>query len=223
MGRIRKSAGDAVILHDYWRSGASYRVRIALNLKGVAYERATHDLRTGAHKEEPFAALNPQRLVPALEVPGGVLTQSQAIIEWLDERYPEPPLLPRDSMARAIVRAMAAIICCDIHPLNNLRVLKALRSDLGADAETVAAWISRWIVEGFAPLEAMVERHGGAFAYGDSPTIADCCLVPQVFSAERFGVDLAPFPRLSKAAQHARALPAFEAAAPASQPDADPR
>lgn len=211
-----------MILHDCWRSSASYRLRIALNPKGLSYERATYDLRTGAHKGEIFAALNPQRLVPALEVEGVVLTQSQAIIEWLDERYPDPPLLPRDLMDRAVVRAMAAIICSDIHPLNNLRVLDAaLRSELGSNPEMVAAWIARWIAEGFAPLEAMIMQHGGTFACGDTPTIADCCLVPQVFAAERFDVNLTPFPQLVQVANHTRALPAFAAAAPARQPDGD--
>jgi maleylpyruvate isomerase len=210
-----------MILHGYWRSGASYRVRIALNLKGVAYEQATYDLREGRHREAAFTRLNPQALVPALETEDGLLTQSPAILEWLEERYPDPPLLPSDRRGRALVRSMAGIICCDIHPLNNLRVLKSLRSDLGADDHVVQRWIARWIVDGFAAIEAMMADHGGIFAYGDCPTFADCCLVPQIFAAERFDVDLTPFPKLRSAAAHARAMPAFIDAAPERQGDAD--
>jgi maleylpyruvate isomerase len=210
-----------MLLHGYWRSTASYRVRIALNLKGLSYEQATLDLRTGAQHSHTFRALNPQGLVPALEADGFLLTQSPAILEWLEERFPEPRLLPEGSDARATVRAFAAIIACDIHPLNNLRVLNALRSDFQAGAESVNAWIARWIAEGFVALEAMVSRYGGGYAYGDAPTFADCLLVPQVYSAERFGVDLTPFPNLMAASVHARSTEPFRAAHPDAQPDAD--
>jgi maleylpyruvate isomerase len=209
-------------LHGYWRSTASYRVRIALNVKGLAHEQTTHDLRLGAQREPGYRALAPQGLVPALEADGRVVTQSLAILEWLEERFPEPRLLPADADGRAVVRSMAALIACDIHPLNNLRVLQALRSDLGADEAQVEAWIGRWIGEGFAALEALLAGHGGGFAYGDTPTLADCCLVPQVYSAERFKVDLAPYPRIRAAAARAGELPAFAAAHPSRQPDADP-
>ena len=210
-------------LHGYWRSGAAYRVRIALGLKGLAYRQATHDLRTGSQDDAAYRLLNPQGLVPALATDdGAVVTQSLAILEWLEEAHPAPPLLPADREARAVVRAMAALIACDIHPLGNLRVLNALRSDFAADTEQVNGWIARWTGSGFAALETLVERHGGGFAFGDTPTFADCCLVPQLYAAERFAVDLAPYPRLVAAGERARALPAVAAAHPSRQPDADP-
>jgi maleylpyruvate isomerase len=209
-------------LHGYWRSTASYRVRIALNLKGLVYEQAPHDLRVGEHRDAAYLALSPQGVVPALETPAGNLIQSLAILEWLEDRFPEPPLLPADADARAIVRGMAALVACDIHPLNNLRVLTVLRAELKADQAQVDAWIARWIGEGFTALEQLVARHGGEFAFGDTPTLADCCLVPQVYSAERFAVDLTAFPRIRAAAARAGRLEAFAAAHPARQPDADP-
>ena len=213
-----------MILHEYWRSGTSYRTRIALALKGLAYRTVSHDLRTGAQRAAAFVALNPQGLVPALETDandgGHVLTQSPAILEWLEERYPEPPLLPTGTGDRAIVRAMAATVACDIHPLNNMRVLKAIR-ELGADGEAEKSWTARWIGDGFAALEIAIARHGGGFAFGDRPTLADCHLVPQAYSADRFGVDLTPYPRLAEAVATARAHPAFVAAHPDNQPDAD--
>jgi maleylpyruvate isomerase len=210
-----------ICLHGYWRSSAAYRVRIALNLKGLAYQQVTHDLRTGAQRQNGYALLNPQRLVPALETSHGVVTQSLAILEWLEETHADPALLPASSRDRATVRAMADLIACDIHPLNNLRVLTALRGDLGADATQVSAWMAHWIAEGFEALEVLVERHGGRHAFGDTPTFADCCLVPQVYSAERFAVDLTPFPRVRRVAEAARALDAVAAAHPDRQPDAD--
>ncbi|HSZ53430.1 MAG TPA: maleylacetoacetate isomerase [Caulobacteraceae bacterium] len=210
------------ILHGYWRSTASYRVRIALNLKGVAHDQHTLDLRQGAQRSDGYLTLNPQGLVPSLEIGGTVLTQSLAILEWLDEVHPTPPLLPSSPAARAVVRAMAGTIASDIHPLNNLRVLNALRGDFAAADAQVQAWIARWIAEGFGALEQQVEQHGGAFAFGDFPTLADCCLVPQIYSAERFAVDLTPFPRLVAVGTRALALPAFAAAHPDRQPDADP-
>jgi maleylpyruvate isomerase len=210
-----------MILHGYWRSTSSYRTRIALNLKRVPYEQVTHDLRTGVQRDAAFRAVQPQGLVPALDVDGTVLVQSPAILEWLEERYPEPPLLPADPIGRATVRAMAAVIGCDIHPLNNLRVLDALRGAFGASGDGVSAWIARWIGEGFAALEEMIARDGKGFAFGDAVTLADCYLVPQVYSAERFGVDLTRFPRLVAAAEQARSLPEVAAAHPDRQPDAD--
>jgi maleylpyruvate isomerase len=211
----------SLTLHGYWRSTAAYRVRIALAVKGVAYEQVTHDLRTGAQREPEYRTLNPQGLVPTLETDDAVLTQSPAILEWIDEVYPDPPLLPAGANDRAMVRAMAATIACDIHPVNNLRVLNALRTDFGADEAAVSRWIARWIGDGFAALETLIARHGDGFAFGAMPTIADCHLMPQVYSAGRFAVDLSPYPHLKAAADKARALPAFAAAHPDRQPDAD--
>lgn len=208
-----------MILHGYWRSGAAYRVRIALALKGIAYEQINHDLRTGGHTDPDYAALNPQRLVPALEVDGLILTQSVAILEWLEDRFPTPALLPADANGRAIVRAMVATIATDVHPLHNLRTLKALRQDFGASDTQVNAWMAHWMGLGFAAFEALAERHGGIFCYGDTPTLADCIAVPALYSAERFGVDTMPYPRMVAAA--ARAAELAEAAHPSSQPDAD--
>lgn len=210
-----------MILHGYWRSGAAYRTRIALALKGIDYQQQGHDLRTGAQKDPAYVALNPQGMVPALEVDGAVLTQSPAILEWLEETHPTPALLPADAIGRAQVRAMAALIGCDIHPLNNLRVGKALREGFGADQAAVDAWAARWIIPGFEALEALVARHGAGWCYGDAPTLADCYLIPQIYSAVRFNVPMDAFPRLqaidAKAAEH----PAFVAAHPDNQPDAD--
>jgi maleylpyruvate isomerase len=213
---------EPLVLHGYWRSGTSYRTRIALSIKGLAYEQAPVDLRAGVHKSDAYLALNPQGLVPALETPDGVLTQSSAILEWLEERYPAPPLLPSAPGERAIVRAMAMAVACDIHPLNNLRVLKYLKHPLEHDQVAIDAWIAHWIAEGFAALEAMIARHGGRFAYGDSLTLADCHLVPQVYAAERYGVDCSLYPRLAESAANAMAEEPVRAAHPQLQPDADP-
>lgn len=210
-----------MILHGYWRSGASYRVRIALNLKGLSYDLAAHDLRQGAQKAADYVALNPQGMVPALQIDDQVLIQSPAILEWLDEAYPQPPLLPDDALDRAHVRAMAAVIGCDIHPLNNLRVLGALRKDFGADQATVDAWAARWITPGFDALEALVARDSGAFCFGDTPTLADCYLIPQLYSARRFNIDTAAWAGLTAIETCALAHPAFAAAHPDRQPDAD--
>ncbi len=212
-----------MILHGYWRSGTSYRTRIALNLKRVAYDQRTYDLRAGAQNDDVYRTLNPQMLVPTLELDGALVTQSPAILEWLEECYPDPPLLPKGPDERVTVRAMAALIGCDIHPLNNIRVTTALRTQFGADSAAVKQWAERWIGDGFAALEALIERHGGRFAYGDTPTLVDCYLVPQLYSAERFSVDVSPYPRLLAAANAARALPEVEAAHPDRQPDADPQ
>ena len=210
-----------MILHGYWRSGAAYRTRIALNLKGLTYDQQGVDLRTGVQKSDAFVALNPQGMVPALEIDGAVLTQSPAILEWLEETHPTPPLLPADPIERASVRAMAALIGCDIHPLNNLRVGKALREGFGADQAAVDAWATRWILPGFTALETLVGRDGAGWCFGRTPTLADCYLLPQIYSARRFNVPLDAFPRLlaieAAAADHAD----FAAAHPDRQPDAD--
>ncbi|WP_313440094.1 maleylacetoacetate isomerase [Novosphingobium sp.] len=210
-----------LVLHGYWRSSAAYRVRIALNLKGADYRQLTHDLRQGAQRSPDYLALAPHGLVPALECDGSVLIESPAILEWIDARWPSPPLLPRAIDDAAIVRAMAALIGCDIHPLNNLRVLNRLKSDLGASGDQVQSWIAHWIEQGFSALETLIARHGRGFAFGDSATLADCYLVPQVYGARRFAVDLSPYPHLTAAADAAAALEPFQNAHPDAQPDAD--
>ena len=210
----------SLTLHSYWRATAPYRVRIGLKLKGLDYGYVGVNLLKGEqHADDYVAKRNRQHLTPALEVDGRVLTQSLAILEWLEETYPEPALLPKDPFDRAQVRAMAAIVACDIHPLNNMRIQKAL-GDLGVDAPGREAWSQRWIVDGFSALEPMVARYGKGFAFGDTPTLADCCLVPQVYSAGRYNVDLGPFPAIAAAAEHAGRHPAFAAAHPDVQPDA---
>ncbi len=208
----------SVTLHGYWRSSAAYRVRLALGLKGLSYDSIAHDLRTGAQRTEAYRALQPQGLVPALETSDGVLIQSPAILEWIEERYPDPPLLPEDSAGRATVRAMAAIVACDVHPINNLRVLTHLREELHADEAAIRRWIGRWVTEGFAALETLIARHGAGYAYGDRPSLADCHILPQVYNAERFAVDLTPFPRLVAAANRLRER--VPEAVPESQGDA---
>lgn len=212
---------DELVLHGYWRSGTSYRTRIALNVKGLAYRQEPVDLRAGEQKSAAFMALNPQGLVPALETEDGVLTQSSAIIEWLEERYPDPPLFPSGPAERATVRAMALTVATDIHPLNNLRALKYLRRELGVDQQGTDRWAETWIVQGFDALEEMIDQHGGRFAYGDTLTTVDCHLVPQVYSAQRFNVDCARWPRLMQAARQAMAEPPVAAAHPDRQPGAD--
>uniref|UniRef100_B0T240 Maleylacetoacetate isomerase n=1 Tax=Caulobacter sp. (strain K31) TaxID=366602 RepID=B0T240_CAUSK len=206
-------------LHSAWRSSAAYRVRIGLNLKGLAYDVVPVNLVANQHLEPAYAALNPQRLLPTLEVGGRTLTQSLAILEWLDETAPEPPLLPTDPFDRATVRAMAEIIACDIHPVNNLRILRAL-TGLGVDEPGRDVWIQRWITDGFAALEPLIVERGKGFAFGDAPGLADCCLVPQVYNAERFKTDLTPFPAIRAVAARAVEHPAFAAAHPNLQPDA---
>ena len=211
-----------MILHGYFRSSAAYRTRIALNLKGLAYEQHDIDLRTGAQRSEAFLALNPQGLVPALEVDGVVLTQSAAILEWLDETHPEPALMPADAIGRARVRGMIGLIASDIHPLNNLRVLTALRTTFGADQAAVDAWAGGWMIPGFEALTALTANQGRGWLYGDAPTLADCFLIPQLYSARRFNVDLTPFPALTAIEDRALAHPAFAAAHPDRQPGAIP-
>ena len=209
------------ILHSMWRATAPYRVRIALNLKGVAFDIAPVNLAGGEQRGASYRSLNGQALVPALETAGGILTQSLVILEWLEESHPSPPLLPSDPYDRAVVRTMAQIVACDIHPLNNLRILQAL-GDLGhpMGSPEQRAWGARWINDGFAALEPMVASHGAGFAFGATPTMADCCLIPQMWSSSRFGVDLATYPALFALAARAALHPAFIAAHPDRQPDA---
>ena len=207
-------------LHSAWRASAPYRVRIGLNLKGVAYEVAPVDLVAGQQKSEAYHAVNAQDLVPSLVLEDGrVLTQSLSIVEWLEETQPGPALLPADAFDRQVVRAMAFIVACDIHPVNNLRILKAL-AGLWVEEPARNSWARRWISEGFAALEPMIARHGAGYAFGDAPTLADACLVPQVYNAARFAVDLTPFPAIAAAAARAGEHPAIAAAHPNLQPDA---
>jgi maleylacetoacetate isomerase len=201
-------------LFDYSRSSASYRVRIALALKGIAYDRIEVNLLQGAQRNEDYRALNPQGLVPMLDTGERRLTQSLAIIEWLESAHPDPALLPADPGDRAHVRALALAIACDIHPLNNLRVLKYLGGALEAAEDARAAWYRHWVAEGFAALEAMAAPHAGRFLFGDSPTLADVCLVPQMFNARRFDVPLDDYPLLVGIDAAAAALPAFAEAHP---------
>ncbi len=201
------------------RSSASYRVRIALNLKGVAWDQTPIDLRAGEQRSDAFKARNPQGFVPALVAGDLTLIQSPAIIEWLDETYPEPALLPADRDGRARVRALAGVIACDIHPLNNLRILGYLQNELGLDEETRNSWYRRWVNEGFTALETLLGQPGtGQFCHGDRPGLADIHLVPQVFNAVRFQVDMAPYPLIRRIDAACRALPAFADAAPERQP-----
>ena len=211
-------------LFDYFRSSAAYRVRIALNLKNVAPERASVHLRRGAQRANDYLAMNPQGLVPALVTDGGgVLTQSLAIIEWLEESYPKPALLPGDAAGRARVRSLALAIDCDIHPLNNLRVLNYLTGTLGVTDEQRDGWARYWCDVGLEALETRLAREPatGAFCHGGAPTIADICLVPQLSNARRVDLDLAPYPTLLRIESACVALPAFANAAPAMQPDAE--
>jgi maleylacetoacetate isomerase/maleylpyruvate isomerase len=209
------------VLHSAWRATAPYRVRIGLALKGVDYDYAAVDLIKGEQREPAYRGVNPQGLTPALDIGDRVLTQSLAILEWLEEAYPEPAILPRAPLDRAAVRAMAGIVACDIHPLNNTRVGRKLHK-MGVDQAGILEWTQGWIRDGFDALEPMVARHGAGFAFGATPTLADCCLIPQVYSADRYEVDLAPYPAIRAVAAHAAEHPAFQAAHPNRQPDAKP-
>lgn len=204
-----------MILHESPLSSASYRVRIALNLKGLRYESRSYDLRAGEQHGPDYLAVNPARFVPTLETDGRKLTQSLAIVDYLDATYPRPRLLPRDAADRARVLAMALTIACDIHPLNNLRVLLYLERVLGQDDAARHAWYVEWVTAGFTTLESLLrETPHLALAAGDGPSLADICLVPQVYNARRYGVNLAPYPRLVEIADRAAALPPFARAAP---------
>ena len=209
-------------LHNFWRSGTLHRTRIALNLKGLSYEYVAVHLGKEAHLTEAFKAVNPQQLVPALDTGEQVLIQSPAIIEWLEEKYPSPALLPQDADSRARVRALAAIVGCDIHPINNRRILETLRKSFGADEAAINAWCGTWISAGFDAYEALLaaDTQRGAFSFGHTPTIADVYLIPQIESARRFQVDLSRWPLIAGVEQACMALPAFQSAAPSRQPDA---
>jgi maleylacetoacetate isomerase len=209
-------------LYTFWRSSAAYRVRIALHLKGCSFESVSKTLGKGDHRLPDYLQLNPQGLVPALEDSGAVIAQSLAILEYLDETHPAPPFLPGDAIGRATVRGMAQAIACDIHPLNNLRVLNYLRGPLGVDEAGVTSWYRHWIAVGFAGLEELARRHSSnrRNLFGASVTLADICLVPQVYNARRFDCDLAPYPTLVAISTALESLPAFSAARPEAQPDA---
>jgi maleylacetoacetate isomerase/maleylpyruvate isomerase len=212
-----------VKLYTYFRSSAAFRVRIALNLKGLAYEPSFVNLPKGEHRRGDFVALNRQALLPSLEEGGTRLNQSLAIIEYLEETHPDPALLPKDAQGRARVRSLALLVACEIHPLNNLRTLQYLRRQLGQNEEQIKSWYRYWIDDGLAKLERELaeERQTGRFCYGDSPTMADCCLVPQVFNAKRYDSDLAPYPNIMRVFDECMRLDAFERAQPSKQPDAE--
>jgi maleylacetoacetate isomerase len=201
-------------LHDYFRSSAAYRVRIALNLKGVAYESVPVDLRHGQQHDPAYLACNPQGLVPTLEIDGHTLTQSLAILDYLDARFPDPAFVPKDPAHRAHVLAMALTIACDIHPVDNLRVLRYLKTELGHEQPAIDSWYIHWITEGFDALEALAERHAGRCLSGDTPGLADICLIPQLYNARRFNVELYPYPTLLRIDEALTATPAFAAAHP---------
>lgn len=209
-------------LYGYFRSSTSYRTRIAMNLKGLDYDYIAVNLAQDEQLKSEFLSLNPQGLVPVLQADDLLLFQSPAILEWLEEVYPENPLLPKDAAGRMQVRALSAMIGCDIHPLNNRRVLQYLRNELSVDEAEVIKWCNRWISEGFAALEKrlVADKTRGKFCYGDSPTFADCYLIPQVSSARRFEVDLNPYPNIVQIDAHCHTLKAFSDADPMQQPDA---
>jgi len=209
-------------VYGYWRSSAAYRLRIALALKNLSYEYAAINLAAGAHNEAQWGAINPQNLVPVLEQDGDRLYQSLAIIEYLEEMHPQPPLLPRTPLERARVRSLALIVACEIHPLNNPRVLKYLTGKVGTSEEQKLAWYSHWVSAGFTALEKRLatERGTGAYCHGDAPGLADVCLVPQVANAVRFKVDLEPFPLIRRINATCLEHEAFRQAAPQNQPDA---
>jgi maleylpyruvate isomerase len=209
-------------LYSFFRSGTSHRLRIALNLKGIATDYVAVDLRVDEQQKEAFKAINPQGLVPALDTGEQLMIQSPAIIEWLEEKYPTPALLPADADARAHVRALAAMVGCDIHPINNRRILQTLRKQFGADEAAVNAWCGHWISDGFDAYEALLaaDNKRGRFSFGDIPTLADLYLIPQVESARRFNVDMNRWPLISAVDQACGELDAFKRAAPMAQPDA---
>lgn len=212
-----------MILHGYYRSSASFRVRIALNLKGISYADTPWHLRHGAHLEATFGAINPHKLIPVLDDDGTLLTQSLAIIEYLDEIHPEPALLPKNSADRAYVRALAQSIACDIHPIDNLRVLKYLREHFSADEDAIGTWYNHWIATGFAGLETMLanDPRTGKFCFGDTAGLADILLVPQVVNAGNYKLDMQPYPTIQRIFDHCMTIDAFERAHPRNQADAE--
>lgn len=217
--------GETLTLHSYWRSSAAYRVRIGLNLKGLDYAiEPVHLVRDGGEqRSDAYAALNPQKLVPTLQHGERRLTQSLAILEYLDEVFQAPMLLPTDTRGRARVRALAMLVASDIHPLNNLRVLQYLKRENGVEQSAIDAWMRHWMQEGFNAMEAMLagSSETGRFCHGESPTLADCCLIPQLYNAHRFNVSLDAYPEIVRIEANCLALPAFDAARPENQPDAE--
>lgn len=209
-------------LYSYFRSSAAFRVRIALHAKRLAFDTVATSLIDNRQRSPEYLSLNPQGLVPALATDGAVISQSLAIIEYLDERYPEPPLLPQDALGRALVRSMTLAVACEIHPLNNLRVLNYLREHAKLDDDGVSRWYRHWIAAGFAALEVLTRTHSSAarYCYADTLTVADIYLVPQMFNARRFKCDLTPYPTLTRISSHLETLDAFARAAPEQQPDA---
>ncbi len=211
-------------LYTFFRGSSPFRLRIALNLKGLPYEAIPVHLGKGEHRKPQFGAINPQQLLPALVLDDGhVLNQSLAIIEYLDEVHPNPPLIPKEPKARARVRSLSLLVACEIHPLNNARTLAYLRKQMGQNEEQVNTWYRHWVADGLAKLEAEMTRGPGAgkFSHGDAPTMADCCLVPQIFNAQRFNCDLAPYPTLMRVYAECMKLEAFDRAQPSKQPDAE--
>ena len=210
-------------LYTYFRSSAAFRVRIALNLKGLAYESAFVHLPKGEHRAPVYAGINPQALLPTLDEDGHLLTQSLAIIEYLEETRPNPALLPKDPFGRARVRSLALLVACEIHPVNNLRVLQHLKRSLGQSEDQVNAWYRHWIDDGLAKLEAQLAGTAGTgrYCHGDAPTLADCCLVPQVFNAQRYQCDTAPYPATMRVFAECMKIDAFDRAQPSKQPDAE--
>ena len=210
-------------LHTYFRSSAAFRVRIALNLKGLSYETAFVHLAKGEHRAAAYGAVNPQALLPTLEDAGSQLTQSLAIIEYLEETRPQPPLLPKDPIARARVRSLALFVACEIHPVNNLRILQYLKRTLGQNEDQVNAWYRHWIADGLAKFEADLSREKsvGKFCHGEAPTIADCCLVPQIFNAQRYKCDTSAYPATMRIFAECMKIEAFDRAQPSKQPDAE--
>jgi maleylpyruvate isomerase len=211
------------MLHNYFRSSTSFRVRIALAMKNISYAQSFRHLRKGEQRSADYLAINPQGLVPTLDIDGHHLSQSMAILEYLEETHPLPPLLPKDAAGRARVRSLALMIACEIHPLGNLRVLADLRTRFGADDAAVAAWFRHWVSETFDPLERRLAREPetGRFCHGDAPTFADICLVPQVINNKRFDVDMQPYPTIARICEECLLLPAFMNALPERQPDAE--